>query len=94
MTALEESTARLIAAARADDLLGVEEALTARASAIAELAADSPSVAAALEAGQIACHALEALKLRIRSESGHLARIEALVHNLLVRPDPCIELRG
>ncbi len=100
MTALEQSTERLIAAAQGDDLRGLDEALTARAAAIAELADAAPAaevaagLAAALETGEIARRALHALQLRIRFESGQLVRIEALVHNLLVAPAPEIDYRG
>ena len=101
MTALEQSAKSLLDAANRGDLVGIEEALAARATAIAELAEAKPSaettagLAAALETGAIDClRAMNLFKQRLGLEKSHVAQVQALVHDLLAPPDPQIDYRA
>ena len=82
MTALETTTAKLLEAAECENLAAIEEALAERSVAIQEAIAAEPSrdlvtsMTAALEAGNIACQRLEALKRRIAVESVKLGQVK------------------
>ena len=101
MTALEEATARSLAAAETGDLAGLKEALSTRDTAIAALIDVAPSVelatslGAAIQAGDEVFRALQAFKLRATFESRRLAQVEAgLVYGLGAGPEPTIDYRG
>ena len=98
---LEQITDQLFAAAAAQDLAAIGEALEARAAALEQLAAEEPSaelagrIAAVIEAGEAAAVALCALKQRIGFESGRLKQIQsAFVRNPSVRPGSHLDCRG
>ena len=71
---LVQATQRLLDAAAAEDFKALEEALVARAEAIA--VASPSELAASFEAGEKVCLALRSLKLRLGVESARLARIQ------------------
>jgi hypothetical protein len=98
---LEEATSRSITAAGAGDLDTLDQALAARAVAIAELQAAPPSeelasrVAAAIQSGEIIAAALRELKLRAGFESARLSQmLAALVCGLSFSSDPHVDYRG
>lgn len=87
---LEQITKRMLAAAEAQDLAGLQAACAERKAAMATLASMPPTpalrdaIAASIAAGEEARRAIRALKLQMRRDSRRLSNIEeGFLHALL-----------